>query len=222
MAEPLLSLRQISVRPGATTVLDSVTLTVTEREMIGVFGPNGAGKSTLMNAIMGLAKLESGSIKFNQATIDGLPTAQRARLGIGYAPQGRRIFAGMTVEENLAVACRDGSIQRRRLVDEMYALFPPLAERRRSIGWQLSGGEQQMLSLARALMSKPRLLLADEPTLGLSPQAAAQVLEMLRRIAGLGTGVLLCEQMDATVKENCDRGYFMQLGKISAEGAGKD
>ena len=222
MAEPLLSITQATVHRGATMALDDVSLTVSGHEMIGVFGPNGAGKSTLMNTIMGLAKLESGSIKFNQTTIDGLPTARRARLGIGYAPQGRRVFAGMTVEENLAVACRDGSIQRRRLVDEMCALFPPLAERRRSIGWQLSGGEQQMLSLARALMGKPRLLLADEPTLGLSPQAAAQVLEMLQKIAGLGTGVLLCEQMDATVKENCDRGYFLELGRISAEGAGRD
>ena len=195
-------------------MLDSVTLTVMRHEVVGVFGPNGAGKSTLMNAIMGLAKLENGSIKFSQTTIDRLPTARRARLGIGYAPQGRRVFAGMTVDENLAVGCRGGSVHRHRLVNEMYALFPPLADRRQSIAWQLSGGEQQMLSLARALMGEPRLLLADEPTLGLSPKASAQVLDMLQKIAGLGTGVLLCEQIDAKMTERCDRKYFMKLGKI--------
>ena len=222
MANPLLSITQATVHHGATVALNAVSLTVSEHELVGVFGPNGAGKSTLMNAIMGLEKLRGGGINFNQVTIDRLPTARRAQMGIGYAPQGRRVFAGMTVEENLAVACRDGSVQRRGLVDEMYAMFPLLAERRRSIAWQLSGGEQQMLSLARALMGKPRLLLADEPTLGLSPQVAALVLEMLQKIAGFGTGVLLCEQIDATVKENCDRGYFMELGNISAERAGKD
>jgi branched-chain amino acid transport system ATP-binding protein len=219
MADQLLSVAQVSVRHGATVALDAVTLTVGSHEVIGVFGPNGAGKSTLMNAIMGLAKLDSGSIKFDDATIDRLPTARRARLGIGYVPQGRRVFAGMTVDENLAVACRGTSIQRHCLADEMFALFPPLAERRRSIGWQLSGGEQQMLSLARALMGEPRLLLADEPTLGLSPQAAAQVLEKLQNVASLGTGVLLCEQNDVSVVERCDRGHILQLGKISTEGA---
>ncbi len=221
MIEPLLSLKNLSVRQGATAVLDSVTLTVMGHEVVGVFGPNGAGKSTLMNAIMGLAKLENGTIKLNQTTIDRLPTARRARLGIGYAPQGRRVFAGMTVDENLAVGCRGGTVQRRRLVNEMYALFPPLADRRQSIAWQLSGGEQQMLSLARALMGEPRLLLADEPTLGLSPRAAEQVLDMLQKIAGFGTGVLLCEQIDASMTERCDRRYVMKLGKVSTEGTGK-
>lgn len=220
MVKPLLSIRQATVHHGATVALNAASLTVLEHEVVGVFGPNGAGKSTLMNAIMGLAKLESGNIQFNQTTIDRLSTARRARMGIGYVPQGRRVFAGMTVDENLAVACRGAPTQRRWLVDKMFALFPPLADRRRSIAWQLSGGEQQMLSLARALMGEPRLLLADEPTLGLSPQAAAQVLEMLQKIAGLGTGVLLCEQIYASVKERCDRGYFIELGKIFDEGAG--
>ena len=218
MTESLLSLTKFSVRQGATAALDSVTLSVMECEVVGILGPNGAGKSSLMNAIMGLAKLESGSIKFNQTTIDRLPTARRARLGIGYAPQGRRVFVGMTVDENLAVACQSGSVQRRRLVNEMYALFPLLLERRWSLAWQLSGGEQQMLSIARALMGEPRLLLADEPTLGLSPKSATQVLDILQKISRRGTSVLLCEQIDARMTGCCDRRYFMNLGKISNEG----
>ena len=145
MTDQLLSMTKVSLHYAATMALNAVSLTVARHELVGVFGPNGAGKTTLMNAIMGLTKTDSGRIAFANATIDRLSTAQRARLGIGYVPEGRRIFAGMTVDENLEVASRASAAQRRRLAGEMYELFPQLAERRQSIGWQLSGGEQQML-----------------------------------------------------------------------------
>ena len=218
MTDQLLSMTQVGVHYAATVALNAVSLTVTRHEIVGVFGPNGAGKTTLVNAVMGLVETDRGSIAFANATIDRMSTARRARLGIGYVPEGRRIFAGMTVDENLEVASRASAVQRRRLAAEMYELFPQLAERRRSIGWQLSGGEQQMLALARALMGRPQLLLADEPSLGLAPRVAVQVMEKLREIATRGTGVLLCEQNVAFVRTHCDRIYTLQHGFIAAEG----
>ena len=216
MTERLLSVTQVDVRYAAVAALDAVTLTVARSEIVGLFGANGAGKTTLMKAIMGLVGIDRGSIVLGQTAIDRLSTARRARLGIGYVPEGRRVFAGMTVDENLVVGSRASAVRRRRLADEMYDLFPQLAARRRSIGWQLSGGEQQMLALARALMGEPRLLLADEPSLGLSPQVAVQVLEKLREVAKRGTGVLLCEQSGARARAHCDRAYMLRLGSISA------
>ena len=217
MAERLLSVMDVGVRYAAAAALDAVSLTVDRGEIVAVLGPNGAGKTTLMKAIMGLVEIDGGSIALAQTTIDRLSTARRAQLGIGYVPEGRRVFAGMTVDENLVVGSRASSAQRRRLADEMYELFPQLAERRRSIGWQLSGGEQQMLALARALMGEPQLLLADEPSLGLTPRIAAHVLEKLQDIARRGTGVLLCEQNAANARAKCDRAYNLRLGIIVEE-----
>ncbi len=218
MTERLLSVIQVDVRFAAVAALEAVSLTVAQSELVGLFGANGAGKTTLMNAIMGLVGIDGGRIVLVQTPIDRLSTARRARLGIGYVPEGRRVFAGMTVEENLVVASRASAARRRRLADEMYDLFPQLASRRQSIGWQLSGGEQQMLALARALMGEPKLLLADEPSLGLTPQVTALVLEKLQEVAKRGTGVLLCEQNSARARLHCDRAYILQLGSITAAG----
>ena len=222
MAEPLLKVTRLTVNYTSNVALDAVTLNVDTHEIVGIFGPNGAGKSTLMNAIIGLLKFDSGQVTFANRTINGLPVTERARLGIGYAPEGRRVFSGMTVDENLAVASHASRLIRRRLADEMYTLFPQLADRRRSIAWQLSGGEQQMLSLARALMSEPRLVLVDEPLLGLSQRLSIQVLEKLREIAMRGTGVMLCEQNITYALAQCDRAYNLELGSIVAEGTPRE
>ncbi len=183
---------------------------------MALIGANGAGKSSLLNALIGLARQTAGEVKLAGRSLAGRSPRQRARLGIGYVPEGRRVFAGMTAEENLLVACRDGAAARAAQVLEMYDLFPRLGERRHALAWQLSGGEQQMLAIARALMSRPRLLLVDEPTLGLAPALAATVTAALRDIAAAGASVLMAEQNARAALAACDRALPMRLGRIDA------
>jgi branched-chain amino acid transport system ATP-binding protein len=214
----LLRIEGLTARYGQITALADVSLAIGAGEAVALLGANGAGKATLMKTIMGLVAPAAGTLAFEGRDLARTSTADRARLGLGYSPEGRRVFAGMTVRENLEVACRAGASETARRRDEVFALFPALAEKRDVLGWQLSGGQQQMLAIGRALMTAPKLLLLDEPSLGLSPILTNEVLARVKAIRGRGTAVLLAEQNVAKALQVADRAYVLQVGRIHAEG----
>ncbi|HUT49000.1 MAG TPA: ABC transporter ATP-binding protein [Alphaproteobacteria bacterium] len=218
----LLAVSDLGVRYGAISALREVSMQIDAGERVALIGANGAGKSTLLKAIMGLLPAADGCIEFAGAPMSGLSVERRAALGIGYAPEGRRVFAGMSVRENLEVACPAGAPERRRRIDEAFALFPRLATRARANAWRLSGGEQQMLAIARALMGAPKLLLLDEPTLGLAAGLRAELGVRLASIAEAGTAVLLAEQSIAFGLGFAERAYVMRTGAIVKEGMSGD
>ena len=197
--------------------LKDVDLEVMPGEVLGIIGRNGAGKSTLLKAVMGLSPAR-GSIRFGGKPIEALDPARRARRGLGYVPEGRRLFPGMSVRDTLLVGCRESTRAAERRFAEILALFPALAPRRDTPAWQLSGGQQQMLAIGRALMSAPRLLLLDEPSLGLAPVVVDELLARMRDLAARGTAVLLAEQGVARALEIANRAYVLGLGRIIAEG----
>ena len=209
----LLTIEDVVVGHGPLVALHGISLDIAPREIVALVGGNGAGKSTLLKAVMGLIPAQSGSIRLDGEAIDALPPWARARRGLGYCPEGRRVFPGLTVEENLGIVA-----QPEAKIDSVYKLFPVLALRRNALGWQLSGGEQQMLAVGRALMARPRLLLLDEPSLGLSPRLAGELLARLRAIANEGTAVLLAEQNAAPALAIADRAYVLQLGRVVDHG----
>jgi branched-chain amino acid transport system ATP-binding protein len=215
----LLEVSGLAARYGQIEALHGVSLVVGEGEAVALVGANGAGKSTLMKVLMGLLSPAAGEVRFDGRALAGVAAYARSRLGLGYAPEGRRVFAGMTVLENLEVASRAGGGQRRALVEEVFSMFPALQARQAALGWQLSGGQQQMLAIGRALMSRPRLLLLDEPSLGLSPLLTTEVLDRVRAIVARGTAVLLAEQNVAKALEVADRAYVLQVGRVVREGA---
>jgi branched-chain amino acid transport system ATP-binding protein len=215
--KPLLRIDRLTARYGQIVALQDVSLEVNAGEAVALLGANGAGKSTLLKAIIGFVSGTAAAMEFDGRALSGLSVAARARLGIGYAPEGRRVFAGMTVRENLEVASREPGATRKRM-EAVHALFPVLAEKASALGWQLSGGQQQMLAVGRALMSAPRLLLLDEPSLGLSPLLTAEVLARVRSVVGGGTAVLLAEQNVAKALEVADRAYVLQVGKLMESG----
>jgi branched-chain amino acid transport system ATP-binding protein len=214
-------MKRLCVRYGAADALRNISLNVNPGEAVALVGANGAGKSTLFKTVMGFLKPASGSLTF-----DGKPLVQRtearAKMGIGYCPEGRRVFPGMTVQENLEVAITGTTAASRERLDYAFALFPDLHGRRESLGWQLSGGQQQMLAIARALMGRPRLLLLDEPSLGLSPKLVDEVLRRVRTIVGGGTSVLLAEQNVTKALVCCERAYLLEVGSIVLSGAASE
>ena len=215
----LLSVQGLEVRYGAVPALHGVTLDVAAGEAVALLGANGAGKSTLMKAIIGLLRPAAGRVIFGDQPIEAMRADRRARLGIGYCPEGRRTFPGLTVAENLAVACWATARIRARRMDSMFALFPVLAQRRATLAWQLSGGQQQMLAIGRSLMDAPRLLLLDEPSLGLSPLLTDEVLGRIPVIVAEGTSVLLAEQNAAKALQLCQRAVVLKIGRVTAEGS---
>jgi branched-chain amino acid transport system ATP-binding protein len=215
----LLELDAVEVAAGEALVLHAVSLAVAAGERVALLGANGAGKTSLLRAVMGLAPLRAGRIRIAGEDVTRLAAERRALLGLGYAPEGRRVFPGMTVRDNLKAAARASAAERRRRLDEVHALFPVLAERGSTLAWQLSGGQQQMLAIGRALMTGPRLLLLDEPSLGLAPKLVAEVLSRVRLVAERGVAVLLAEQNVATALALAERGYVLELGRIVEEGA---
>ncbi len=219
MSEPLLDIRGLSVSYGGSTALEGVSLALEAGEAVALLGANGAGKSTLIKAVMGLVPHAAARLSFAGADLRRLATAERARLGLGYCPEGRRVFPGLSVRDNLEVAARAGRAARRRRLESVLTLFPALAERCHARAWQLSGGQQQMLALGRALMSAPRLLLLDEPTLGLSPILADEVLESVRAIQRAGTAVLLAEENARKALAVAERGYLLELGRVVRAGS---
>ena len=214
----LLEIDKLCVWYGPVFALKDVTLTVEGGEAVALVGANGAGKSTLFKSIVGFQRPKTGTLRFLDRDVTGLRIEQRIRLGLGYSPEGRRVFPGLSVRENLEVAVFANRSERARRVDRAFSLFPQLAAKQATLGWQLSGGQQQMLAIGRALMGQPRLLLLDEPSLGLSPKLADEVLAGIREIVKDGTSVLLAEQNVGKALACCDRAYVLEVGKIVLAG----
>jgi branched-chain amino acid transport system ATP-binding protein len=204
--------------PGLPIVND-VSLTVAEGEIVTIIGPNGAGKSTLLKAIAGLIRLEAGKVVFDGEELAGRPTEAILARGIGYVPQQGNVFLSLSVEENLVVGGqRLARLALKRRLLETFERFPLLSERRRSAGSTLSGGERQLLAIARALMTEPRLIILDEPTASLAPKAVAEVFQSLRRLAAAGVAVLMVEQNTKAALAVSDRGYLLSQGRNRLSG----
>lgn len=204
---------------GKAQVLFGVDLEVREGELVALLGANGAGKTTLLRTLSGLLRPWRGRVQLGERDLKDLSPAKRARLGLGHVPEGRQLFPLMNVEENLRLGAAFLAPRREKEgFERIYELFPRLAERRRQLAGTLSGGEQQMLAIGRALMGFPRILLVDEPSLGLSPRLAEEVLLALRGVAQGGVGVLLVEQNVALSLEVAGRAYVMEHGRIVLEG----
>lgn len=218
MSAALLEIKSLEAGYGLAPVLQNIEMSVGTGEAIALLGANGAGKTTLMRSIMGLGPRVSGSIMLDGVSIERVRTEDRVRRGLGYAPEGRRVFPGLTVVENMEVASSESASLRRTRIARMFDIFPQLVPKRDTLAWQLSGGQQQMLAIARALMTKPRLLLLDEPSLGLSPLLATQVISNIRDIVQDGTSVLLAEQNVGKALGVCDRAYVLRLGEIVQSG----
>jgi len=221
MTDMLLTVTGLTVAYGNVRAVDGVDLEVSAGEVVALVGANGAGKSSFLKGLMGLGGGVQGDILLAGSSLAGLSPQRRARLGIGYVPEGRRVFPGMTATENLLVANREDAAARVARTEEMYALFPQLGVRRDAPAWQLSGGEQQMLAVGRALMTRPSLLLVDEPTLGLAPATAQSVIRVLRGIAAKGAAVILAEQNARAALAVADRAVLMRRGRIAASGTAK-
>ena len=220
MTDPLLSLRNVETCYGSIVALKGVDLDVREGEIVTMIGANGAGKSTLMMTIFGAPRARSGEIRFDGRDITRLPTHEIARLRIAQSPEGRRIFARMTVYENLQMgASLDNGAHFAIDLERVFSIFPRLKDRAQQRGGTLSGGEQQMLAIARALMSRPRLLLLDEPSLGLAPLIVRQIFDVIRDLnAREGLTVFLVEQNAFHALKLAHRGYVMVNGRITMAG----
>ncbi|MFB7999296.1 ABC transporter ATP-binding protein [Streptomyces sp. NPDC056002] len=227
-----LEVREVTVVYGRSVrALDDVSLRVPAGGIVALLGANGAGKSTLLRTVSGTLPLHAGAIERGSVVLDGTPLTGRSpadvvAAGVVQVPEGRRVFAPMSVEENLR-AGRLGLSGRRRTdareaFEQVYGLFPVLAERRRQAAGLLSGGEQQMLALGRALMARPRLLLLDEPSLGLAPQMVEQIAGIIRRIHRQGTGVLLVEQNAALALELAGHAYVLEVGRVQLAGSSSE
>jgi len=221
----LLELEGIAVRYGPVPALRDLSLRLDEGETLGVVGPNGAGKTTLTLAIAGALSLSAGVIRFEDRSIAGLRTEDVSALGVALVPEGRRIFDGLTVQENLIIGMskRLGDrAARARALDEIHAMFPILAERRNGMATRLSGGEQQQLAIARALLSRPRLLILDEPSLGLAPLMVDKVYEVLLALRKTGLSILLVEQNPMRIGIVADRLIVLSGGSLKLEGPAKE
>jgi len=215
----MLELRDVTVSYGRIDALKGISLAVKKGEIVALIGANGAGKSTTLMAISGVAALRAGTIYYDGSRIDGHPAHEIVRVGVSQVPEGRRIFPRMTVRENLEM----GAFTRSRHevskdMRQVFDLFPTLAERYHQLGGTLSGGEQQMLAIGRALMSRPALLLLDEPSLGLAPIIVSRIFKILREINAQGTTMLLVEQNAKAALHLAHRAYVMETGKIVLEG----
>jgi len=216
----LLELTELHTYYGHIHALKGIDVRVDEGEIVTLVGSNGAGKSTTLRTISGIAKARFGKVTLNGRDITGLKPHEIAGLGIGHVPEGRRIFPLLTVRENLEIGAwnvRDRNLIATRM-EEMYVLFPRLKERLFQKGGTLSGGEQQMLAMARALMARPRLLLLDEPSLGLAPQVVTTIFQIIREINATGTTILLVEQNAHMALKVAHRAYVLETGEIAMEG----
>ena len=213
----LLELDRVCSGYGRSPVLHDVSLGVGAGEIVALIGANGAGKSTLLNTVMGLVATSSGAIRFDGAAITRMPTPAIVRAGIAQVPERRQLFGAMSVEENLLMGgYASGDVS---ALGEQLGRFPVLRERRRQLARTLSGGEQQMVALARAAMSRPRLLLLDEPSLGLAPMIVARIMEQIAAVREAGGTVLIVEQNAHAALGIADRGYVLENGRIALEGA---
>ena len=214
-----LETRLLGVRYGGSRAVRDIDIKVEEGETVALIGANGAGKSSMLNAIAGVLP-HTGKIYFNNADLTNKPVFDRVKLGISMVPEGRGVFGRLTVEENLLMGAYLGNSQQDQDADlkQMYEFFPRLKERRGQTGGTLSGGEQQMLAIARALMSRPKLLLLDEPSMGLAPIMVEKIFEVIRGVSKTGVTILLVEQNARLALESSERAYVMESGELSITG----
>jgi branched-chain amino acid transport system ATP-binding protein len=210
----LLEVSDVAVHYGKIAALKNVTLSVDEGEIVALIGANGAGKTTTLKTISGLRPLSSGSITFDGKDISKMPGHKRVTTGIGQAPEGRGVFPGMTVQENLLMGSYTRKGNMTKDLDEVYELFPRLAERKAQFGGTMSGGEQQMIAIGRALMAKPRVVLLDEPSMGLAPILVQQIFDIIKTINDRGTTVLLVEQNAQQALQLAHRAYVLETGRV--------
>jgi branched-chain amino acid transport system ATP-binding protein len=216
-----LEARHLTIGYGDAVAVWDATLEVGDGEVVAVIGPNGAGKSTLINAVAGLLRWRAGELRLDGLDLATVPAHLVCAHGIALVPEGRRLFTGMSVEENLEIGSYRGLARRARgqTLERVYAMFPILRERRQQLAGSLSGGQQQMVAIGRALMALPRLLLLDEPSLGLAPAVVDQMFETIRSIHDEGVAILLVEQNVARALDVADRAYVLEEGRTVAEGA---
>jgi len=213
----MLEIKGLVAGYGGAPVLKEVDLSIAEGQIVAVLGANGAGKTTLLRTVSGLVRPTAGRITFDGADLRGVPVEQVVQRGLAHVPEGRGIVAELTVDENLRLGglWRKDRADAKRALNEVYDLFPALGERRRLAGHQLSGGERQMLALGRALVARPRMLLLDEPSLGLAPRVTAQIMQLLRQLReASGLAVLLVEQNVRSALSVADMGTVMSLGRV--------
>jgi branched-chain amino acid transport system ATP-binding protein len=217
----MLKLSGVSAGYGSTPAVHAIDIAVTEGEAVGLLGANGAGKSTTLRAISGLLRPTAGAINFYETPIAGMPAYRIAALGIAHVPEGRQVFPELTVQENLEIGAYVPSAKadRARSLDLVFTIFPVLAERRRQLAGTMSGGEQQMLAVGRGLMLKPRLLMLDEPSLGLAPVVTDSTFEKIQEIHALGTAILLVEQNVSRALTLVQRAYVLESGRVIMHGS---
>jgi branched-chain amino acid transport system ATP-binding protein len=220
----VLELRNVVCRYGPVTVLKGISLTVGKGQLVALIGANGAGKTTILKTISGLLHPTVGTIEFDGRDITRASARAVLALGIAHCPEGRHVFPQMTVVENLQMGCYLRTDRREIAADMMrvFEQFPLLAERRRQAAGTLSGGEQQMLAIGRALMSRPRLMLLDEPSLGLAPTIVERTFDIITGIRSSGTTVLMVEQNASAALHMCDHAYLLESGSLAIEGSGRD
>ena len=220
----MLELKGISAAYGAVPAISQVSINVNAGEAVGLLGANGAGKSTTLRAISGLVRLTSGAISFDGIDLASLPPHKIPELGIAHVPEGRQVFPEMTVQENLEIGAfvPKAKAERSKTLELVYEIFPRLAERKRQLAGTMSGGEQQMLAVGRGLMLKPRLLMLDEPSLGLAPVMTDVTFEKIAEIHKMGTAILLVEQNVSRALSLVDRAYVLESGRVTMQGKSEE
>ena len=217
----MLALSEVTAGYGSIPAVRDISIAVGEGEAVGLLGANGAGKSTTLRAISGLVRVSTGTITFLGRDISSLPPYEIAELGIAHVPEGRQVFPELTVKENLEIGAYvpKAKAERSRTLDRVFNIFPVLAERRKQLAGTMSGGEQQMLAVGRGLMMKPRLLMLDEPSLGLAPVSTDTTFEKIQEIHAMGTAILLVEQNVARALALVQRAYVLESGKVTIHGS---
>ena len=219
----MLKVNNINVYYGSIHAVKDVSFEVNQGEVVTLIGANGAGKSTILQTVSGLLRSKTGSVEFLGENLGGVPAHKVVNKGLAHVPEGRRVFLQMTVEENLEMgAYTRPAIEIADSIADVYERFPRLKERRKQIAGTLSGGEQQMLAMGRALMSKPQLLMLDEPSMGLAPLLIEQIFEIIKELHAAGTTILLVEQNAQMALSVADRGYVLETGRIVSTGTGAD
>ncbi|AEH50730.1 ABC transporter ATP-binding protein [Pseudothermotoga thermarum] len=224
MTDVVLSVEDLNVHYGSIHAVKGISFQVKRGEIVTLIGSNGAGKSSTLNAIMNIVPKSKGKVVFNGIDITNLPTNEIVKLGLTLVPEGRKIFPNLTVYENLMMGCyaRKDKNKIREDLDWVLNLFPRLKERLKQLGGTLSGGEQQMLALARGLMSRPKVLMMDEPSLGLAPLLVAEVFQVIQQIRNEGVTILLVEQNAFAALKICDYGYVLETGRITLQDKGEN
>lgn len=222
MAETLLEVKDLVVSYGSIQAIKGISFEVGRGEIVSILGANGAGKTTTMRTISGLLKAKGGQIIYNGNDITKTPAHKIVGLGIAQSPEGRQVFGTLTVEENIRLGAYSQKHPCEETLEWIYELFPRLLERKKQLAGTLSGGEQQMLAISRALMAKPQLLLLDEPSLGIAPILVKMIFQAVKKIAGHGVTVLLVEQNAKAALKLADRGYVLDVGQVTIQGDAND